>query len=74
MRTVTVGAASPNATICICFPKTVYRHFPGGARKGKQKSELKRYRIYIEHDLTYNVLSFRASKPKPKMPHVVVKG
>lgn len=46
----------------IWFPKTIRRRFPVGARRGKGGS-VKRYKVYIGHDLWRNKLVVKGERP-----------
>lgn len=43
------------------FPKTIRRRFPVGARRGKG-GNVKRYRVYIGHDLLSNSLVVKGER------------
>lgn len=53
------------SSISIWFPKAIRRRFPGGARKSKRGGNVKRYKVWIGHDLTRNVLTITGFEPQP---------
>ena len=51
-----------NQLVLTWFPKTIRRRFPVWARKA-MRGNVKRYRIYIGHDLLSNSLVVKGERP-----------
>ena len=49
--------------VTIWFPKTIRRRFPAGARKTKRAGNVKRYTVWIGHDLWTNKLVVKGERP-----------